>query len=66
MTSPASATHLYPQTGFSPRAIAHSGWTGPVIAIDPERDFAGVVLGGQIAGKEKTMDARVHLLELMA
>ena len=35
------------------------------LAVDPERDFAGVVLGGQIAGKEKTMDARVRLLQLM-
>ena len=66
MTSPASSTHLYPQTGFSARAIAHSGWTGPVIAVDPDRDFAGVVLGGQIAGKPRTMDARVRLLRLMA
>ena len=65
MAAPASSTHLYPQTGFSPRAIAHSGWTGPVIAVDPEQDFAGVVLGGQIAGKAKTMDARVHLLRVM-
>ena len=65
MTAPASSTHLYPQTGFSARTIAHSGWTGPVIAVDPERDFAGVVLGGQIAGKARTMDARVHLLRAM-
>ena len=65
MAAPASSTHLYPQTGFSARAIAHSGWTGPVIAVDPECDFAGVVLGGQIAGKAKTMDARVDLLRAM-
>ena len=65
MTAPASSTHLYPQTGFSARTIAHSGWTGPVVAVDPERDFAGVVLGGQIAGKARTMDARVHLLRAM-
>ena len=65
MTAPASSTHLYPQTGFSARTIAHSGWTGPVIAVDPEWDFAGVVLGGQSAGKARTMDARVHLLRAM-
>ena len=65
MTAPASSTHLYPQTGFSARTIAHSGWTGPVVAVDPERDFAGVVLGGQIAGKARTMDARVPLLRAM-
>ena len=66
MTAPASSTHLYPPTGFSSRTIAHSGWTGPVIAVDPERDFAGVVLGGQIAGKAKTMGARVRLLMVMS
>ena len=66
MTAPASSTHLYPKTGFSSRSIAHSGWTGPVIAVDPERDFAGVVLGGQIAGKAKTMDVRVRLLQMSA
>lgn len=33
--------------------------------LDSERDFVGVVLGGQIAGKAKTMDARVRLLQLM-
>ena len=66
MTAPASSSNFYLHTGFSSRAIAHSGWTGPVIAVDPEFDFAGVVLGGQIAGKAKTMDARVRLLQLMA
>ena len=66
MPAPSSSTHLYPSTGFSPRAIAHSGWTGPVIAVDPDRAFAGVVLGGQIAGKARTMDARVGLLRQMA
>ena len=66
MTAPRSYSALYPQTGFSNRAITHHGWTGPAIAVDPERDFAGVVLGGQIAGKAKTMDARVRLLQLMA
>ena len=65
MPAPASSTHLYPQLGFSPCAIAHSGWTGPVVAVDPERDFAGVVLGGQVAGKRRTMDVRVRLLRLM-
>ena len=36
------------------------------LAVDPERDFAGGVLGGQIAGKAKTMDVRVNLLRMMA
>ena len=66
MTAAASFSNFYSQTGFSARAIAHSGWTGPVIAVDPERDFAGVVLGGQVAGKAKTMDVRVNLLRMMA
>lgn len=53
------------ETGFSGRAICHTGWTGPAIAVDPECGFAGVVLGNQIAGKPKTMGPRMHLLEIM-
>lgn len=52
-------------TSFSDRAICHTGWTGSGIAVDPAADFAGVVLGSQIAGKAKTMGPRMHLLDLM-
>ena len=41
-------------------------FTGPAIAVDPVRDFAGVVLGNRKASKEKTMGPRMHLLDLMA
>ena len=54
------------RTGFSSQAICHSGWTGGVIAVDPARDFAGVVLGNRLASKERTMGPRMHLLDLMA
>ncbi len=53
------------QTGFSQRAICHTGWTGGAIAVDPENDFAGVVLGNQLTGKNATMGPRMHLLDLM-
>ena len=53
-------------SGFSDKAICHTGWTGPAIAVDPMRDFAGVVLGNRLASKQKTMGPRLHLLDLMA
>jgi len=53
-------------TNFSDAAICHTGWTGGAIAVDPKRDFAGVVLASQTAGKSKTMGPRMNLLELMA
>ena len=66
MTAKHSTFSDWIQAGFSARAICHSGWTGGVIAVDPERDFAGVVLGNRLASKERTMGPRMHLLDLMA
>ena len=66
MTAEKSAYCIWTKTAFSPRSICHSGWTGPAIAVDPVRDFAGVVLGNRKASKEKTMGPRMHLLDLMA
>lgn len=63
MRAPAAHTELKSGTPFSQRAIAHSGWTGPLILVDPELDFAGVVLGSQVAGKEKTMGPRMRIME---
>lgn len=53
-------------THFSPATICHTGWTGPAIAVDPKRGFAGVVLASQTGGKPLTMGPRMNLLELMA
>jgi len=53
-------------TRFSEAAISHTGWTGPAIAVDPRRDFAGVVLASQTGGKPMSMGPRMHLLEMMA
>ncbi len=53
-------------TTFSDAAICHTGWTGPAIAVDPKRGFAGVVLGSQEGGKANTMGPRMQLLEIMA
>ena len=66
MTAGRSNFSIWIKTGFSPDAICHSGATGGVIAVDPRRDFAGIVLGNRLAGKEKTMGPRLHLLDLMA
>ena len=66
MTAPKSTFSDWVSTGFSSRAICHPGWTGGVIAIDPETGFAGVVLGNRLSSKEKTMPLRMKLLDLMA
>ena len=65
MTAEKSSYSIWTKTGFSSRAICHSGWTGPAIAVDPKCDFAGVVLGNRIASKEKTMGPRMKILEMM-
>lgn len=66
MTAASSSFSDWCATGFSAQAICHTGWTGPAIAVDPVRGFAGVVLGNRIASKEKTMGPRMQLLEVMA
>ena len=66
MTAANSTFSEWTKTGFSDKAICHSGFTGGVIAVDPERGFAGVVLGNRLASKPKTMGPRMHLLDLMA
>jgi len=66
MTAKKSTFSKWTRTSFSDAAICHTGWTGPVIAVDPGRNFAGVVLSSQLAGKRRTMGPRMHLLELMA
>ena len=66
MTAEKSTFSAWTRTGFSSSAICHSGWTGGAIAVDPERDFAGVVLGNRLASKENTMGPRMKLLDLMA
>ena len=66
MTAANSTFSEWTKTGFSDKAICHSGFTGGAIAVDPERGFAGVVLGNRLASKPKTMGPRMHLLDLMA
>ena len=66
MTAEKSAYAVWTKTAFSSRAICHSGYTGPAIAVDPARDFAGVVLGNRKASKVKTMGPRMHILDLRA
>ena len=65
MLGRSSSFSEWTKTGFSEQAICHPGWTGPAIAVDPERDFAGVVLGNQLAVKPATMGPRMHILDMM-
>lgn len=65
MAAEKSTFSVWTQTGFSASAICHTGWTGGAIAVDPEHDFAGVVLGNRLSSKEMTMGPRMHLLDVM-
>ena len=65
MKGAASPSGVFPGSPFSDRLLIHHGWTGPVIAVDPEHDFAGVVLGSRYGDREESMKARVRMLELM-
>lgn len=65
MASGKSTFSVWTRTGFSERAIVHTGWTGSAIAVDPDCGFAGVVLGSRLACKEATMRPRMRLLESM-
>jgi len=50
---------------FSSRAIAHGGWTGSFLLVDPERDFAGVVMGNRTGRREPSYAAREKLMDLL-
>lgn len=52
--------------GFSPTSIRHTGFTGQLICIDPELDFAGVVLTLRCPGGKGSLGARHRLLRLMS
>lgn len=47
--------------GLSPRTIHHAGYTGQYLCVDPENDFAGVVLTVRSAG-EGTFRGRLRIL----
>jgi N-acetylmuramoyl-L-alanine amidase len=66
MAAENSTFSRWAKTNFSGAAICHTGWTGPAVAVDPKRSFAGVVLANQLAGKARTMGPRMRMLELMA
>ena len=51
---------------LSDAMIIHHGWTGPAIAVDPENDFAGVVLGSRWGDRDASMAARVKILERLS
>ena len=65
MTAEKSTFSDWTPTGFSDRAVCHTGWTGSAVAVDPVCGFAGIVLGNRLASKERTMGPRLALLEEM-
>lgn len=65
MRSQQSTFTEWAPTGFSGSAICHPGWTGGIVAVDPECGFAGLVFASQVAGKSRTMGPRMRLLDIM-
>lgn len=65
MLAERSKTQMTPDTGFSPAAIAHSGWTGPAVVVDPENGRAGVFLGNRTGDYLGSMRGRMKVLALL-
>lgn len=51
--------------GLSRSAIFHSGWTGQTICVDPENDFAAVVLTSRTGDWQEGYDGRNRIIEAM-
>ena len=51
---------------MAPSSLCADDGESGVDEMNVERDFAGVVLGNRLAGKEKTMGPRMRILDLMA
>lgn len=51
--------------GLSRRTIFHSGWTGQTICVDPENDFAAVVLTSRMGDWQAAYDGRNRMIEAL-
>ena len=49
--------------GFSRHTVFHSGWTGQTVCIDPENNFAAVVLTSRTGNHEEARAGRVRIME---
>lgn len=65
MVAPKSESGFYPGEGFSDAAIAHTGWTGMTVVVDPRAGFAGAFLGSRVGGWDPAMHARADVLKAM-
>ncbi|HNX35763.1 MAG TPA: serine hydrolase domain-containing protein [Kiritimatiellia bacterium] len=65
MPAERSKTQMTPDLVFSPATIAHSGWTGPAVVVDPEKGRAGVFLGNRTGDYLGSMRGRMKVLALL-
>lgn len=49
--------------GLSPHTVFHTGWTGQTICIDPENDFAAIVLTSRTGNHEEARAGRARIIE---
>lgn len=66
MASENSPSYIFPRCGFSPLAIAHSGWTGGLAVVDPGKNFAGVFLGILSGDMIESRRSRAKILSMLA
>ncbi len=69
MAAAQSDSNICPNRGFSPETIAHTGWTGITVAVDPAAGFAGAFLTNRLGGWAKyhqAMKGRARVLEALA
>ena len=52
--------------GLSDRTIYHTGFTGQTVCIDPENDFAGVVLTNRRVEDKRNAEIRAEILSALA
>lgn len=51
--------------GLSDKTILHSGWTGQTICVDPENNFAAVVLTSRTGNHGEAMKGRAKIISIL-
>ena len=69
MVATGSDSGTYPRMGFSDAAIAHTGWTGMTVVVDPETGFSGAFLSNRLGSYpryQEAKDGRARILAALA
>ncbi len=58
-------TDKHRPAGLSKKAIFHTGWSGQTICVDPENNFAAVVLTSRTGDYEKARTGRAKIISIL-